>query len=169
MFRSYSSVDFGTKKVVKEYFKHEHSHPEGEATTRPIITGARPFLRNGKTLGICFFKKRKIDGGGCTVYTSFSPSILLIVWRRRPIHVCIQYVRVHTYSRQFSKRGEVGLRGLYRNVLLSPLVCVHCHVQSWSVCRVFTVIESVANDLVMCAYSHSCVPTIKKGREENRT
>ena len=47
-----------TKKVVKEYFKHEHSHPEGEAITRPVITGARPFLRKGQTLWICIFSRR---------------------------------------------------------------------------------------------------------------
>jgi hypothetical protein len=45
-------VDFGTKLGVEKSFKQKNFHPEGEATSCPIKTGARPFLNGRQTLGI---------------------------------------------------------------------------------------------------------------------
>ena len=47
-------------------------------------------------------------------------------------------MRIVLYSRQFSKRGEVGLRGLYKECTSLSLTVVHCHVQSWSGLPCFT-------------------------------
>ena len=43
VFCSYSSVDYGTKKGDRKLFKQKHFHPEGEATSCPLKTSARPF------------------------------------------------------------------------------------------------------------------------------
>ena len=62
MFRSYSSVEFGTKPGEKKHFKQKRFHPEGEATSRPVKTSARPFLSGRRTLGVLYCVKRKVWG-----------------------------------------------------------------------------------------------------------
>ena len=68
MFRSYSSVDFGTKPGEKKHFKQKRFHPEGEATSRPVKTSARPFLSGRRTLGVCILCKKE-SGVGEAVHT----------------------------------------------------------------------------------------------------
>jgi hypothetical protein len=120
--------------VVIKHFKHKRFHPKGEATSRPIITGARPFLRSGQTRGICFVKKKELMGEGCT-FSKFSLSFHIIkVWRQRSTHVCV------FCSRQFSKGGKNQNKGgfLLPCEVASPGGVVHCHVQSWGVFLCFT-------------------------------
>ena len=70
-------MDFGTNRVVKKLFKQKRFHREGEATSCPVITGARPFLRSGQTLGVCFVQKKKgLMGEAVQFHTSFFPSVL---------------------------------------------------------------------------------------------
>ena len=86
MFRSYSSVDFGTKPGdKKKHFKQKHFHPEGEATSRPVKSKARQFLGGLQTLGICIIVE--LVGEAVQFCTSFSPSIKKEgSWRQRSNH-----------------------------------------------------------------------------------
>ena len=88
MFCSYSSVDFGTKLGVEKSFKQKHFHPEGEATSHPVKTSARPFLNGRRTLGILYYVKKR-DGGGCTyVLLSLPPHNKEKVGAKDYNHVC---------------------------------------------------------------------------------
>ena len=109
--------------MVIKHFKHKRFHPKGEATSRPIITGARPFLRSGQTCGICFVKKKELMGGGCT-FSYFSLSLHIIkVWRQQSTHVCV------FCSHQFSKGGKnIRIRGASCSPVKLPLPEVLCIV-----------------------------------------
>ena len=73
MFRSYSSVEFGTKPGEKKHFKQKRFHPEGEATSRPVKTSARPFLSGRRTLGVlCVLCKKKGVGEAVHTYVLLS-------------------------------------------------------------------------------------------------
>jgi hypothetical protein len=59
-------VDFGTKPGEKKHFKQKRFHPEGEATSRPVKTSARPFLSERRLLEFVLCKK---NGVGEAVHT----------------------------------------------------------------------------------------------------
>jgi hypothetical protein len=63
-------VDFGTKPGdKKKHSKQKHFHPEGEATSCPVKTSARPIFRWAADSWNLYYKG--IGGGGCTVLYFF--------------------------------------------------------------------------------------------------